>query len=64
MKLSGIAHVRFHDLRHTFLSGLAEKSASNIDLMQAAGHKDFRSTMRYIHGNLKKKREISDLATI
>ncbi|MBI4829180.1 MAG: tyrosine-type recombinase/integrase [Nitrospinae bacterium] len=64
VKLSGIAHVRFHDLRHTFLSGLAAKSASNIGLMQAAGHRDFRSTLRYIHGNIEHKRRIANMAAI
>lgn len=56
-----IEDVRFHDLRHTFLSDLGGRGVSAIDLMHAAGHKDLRSTNGYIHGNRERKRTVANM---
>ena len=43
-----IGHLRFHDLRHTFATRMAE--VSNLPSVQAMlGHRDIKTTMRYAH---------------
>lgn len=41
--------LRFHDLRHTGLTWLAEDGATVRELMDAAGHSDVETAMRYQH---------------
>ncbi len=43
------ASFRFHDLRHTCASRLAERGATLIEIGQVLGHKSLQSTMRYAH---------------
>ena len=40
---------RFHDLRHTAASRMAEAGASPFTLMKILGHSDIRMTSRYTH---------------
>jgi len=47
--LTGPAHVRWHDLRHTFASHLAMAGASIPKLQQLLGHATIQMTMRYSH---------------
>jgi len=49
VKRSGIAHVRFHDLRHTFASHLVMAGVDIRTVQELLGHKDIRMTMRYSH---------------
>ena len=45
---AGIGHLRFHDLRHTFATRLAE--VTSLPSVQAIlGHRDIKTTMRYAH---------------
>jgi integrase len=46
---AGIAHVSWHDLRHTFASQLVERGASIVSVQKLLGHSDIRITMRYAH---------------
>jgi integrase len=46
LRISAIREFRFHDLRHTFASRLAQRGASLKDLL---GHADLKMTMRYAH---------------
>ncbi|MCO6558468.1 MAG: site-specific integrase [Bifidobacterium sp.] len=48
-KSAGRPDLRFHDLRHTGLTWLAEDGATVRELMDAAGHSDVETAMRYQH---------------
>lgn len=45
----GLAHVRIHDLRHTFASLLVNAGHSLYEVQKLLGHSDPRTTMRYAH---------------
>ena len=48
VRKAGIGHLRFHDLRHTFATRLAE--VTTLPSVQAIlGHQDIKTTMRYAH---------------
>lgn len=49
VKRAGLEDFRFHDLRHTAASRMAEAGASPFTLMQILGHSDIRMTSRYTH---------------
>ena len=46
---TGLADLRFHDLRHTATSRLAAKLPNVIELGAVTGHKDVRMLQRYYH---------------
>jgi len=48
-RAAGLKHRGIHILRHTFCSHLAMKGRSAIAIQQLAGHKDLRTTQRYMH---------------
>jgi len=66
-KKAGLAHTRFHDLRHTFASYLAIAGKSQFALQELLGHKDLAMTRRYAHLSPGVKRDavsvIDDLVT-
>ena len=49
VKDSGIDKFRFHDLRHTFGSRLAQRGVDLFTISRLMGHKDINTTMRYLH---------------
>ena len=64
-KLSGVpANVRVHDIRHSYLSLLARKGASQSYLQAIAGHSDYRMTKRYVHLAQSEINEIANLASV
>src|SRR4029077_4074165 len=54
---------RFHDLRHTFISRLAESQASDSTVMALAGHVSRTMMERYSHIRMEaKRRAVDDLS--
>lgn len=51
---------RFHDLRHTFISRLAESQASDSTIMALAGHVSRAMMERYSHIRMEAKRRAVD----
>jgi integrase len=48
LKAAGLAHLRFHDLRHTF-GTLAVQEFALSDVKAYMGHADIATTMIYVH---------------
>ncbi|MBO1225043.1 MAG: site-specific integrase [Candidatus Scalindua sediminis] len=46
---AGIKDFKFHDLRHTFATRLAQKGVDLYMISKLLGHKDIRMTQRYAH---------------
>lgn len=46
---SGVAKIRFHDLRHTFASHYMMNGGNLYDLQKILGHSNLRMTERYAH---------------
>lgn len=56
-KLLGIDEARLHQLRHTRLTELAEKTKDVLALARFAGHRNPQSTMIYVHLSTVKAQE-------
>jgi integrase len=54
---AGIRDLRWHDLRHTFGTRLAEAGCSEATIAELMGHTDPKTTRRYTHGTDRAKRE-------
>jgi integrase len=53
-------HCRFHDLRHTCITKLAESQASDMTIMSIAGHVSKKMLERYSHIRIQAKRAALD----
>lgn len=51
VKEAGIKNFRFHDLRHTFATRLADAGTDVFTLKEILGHADIKTTMIYVHTN-------------
>jgi len=49
VKASGLDHMTFHSLRHTYASLLVMKGRDLPTVQQLLGHADIKTTMRYAH---------------
>ncbi len=49
LKRAGIVDFRWHDLRHTFASRMAMAGADVTSIREVMGHKDLKTTQRYMH---------------
>ena len=59
-----IAHFRFHDLRHTFATRLAQKGYDLYKISKLLGHKDIKNTQRYAHHCPESLRDGVDILAI
>lgn len=46
---SGLRLIRFHDLRHTTITNWIRNGINIVIVQKMAGHKDLKTTMRYVH---------------
>ncbi len=53
---AGINDFRFHDLRHTFGTRLADAGVDIVKIKELMGHQSIETTMRYLHTTDKGKR--------
>ncbi|MBA2404308.1 MAG: tyrosine-type recombinase/integrase [Bdellovibrionales bacterium] len=44
-----LRRIRYHDLRHTALTLLVKKGVLLPIVQKIAGHKDIKTTMKYVH---------------
>ncbi len=49
LEKAGIQELRFHDLRHTFASRLAQNGIDPYSIQKLMGHSSFSTTKRYAH---------------
>ena len=49
LRKAGIKDFRFHDLRHTFATRLAQAGVDLYKISKLLGHKDIKMTQRYSH---------------
>jgi integrase len=56
-KKAGLPGCRFHDLRHSAITLLAESGASDSTIMAIAGHVSRRMVERYSHVRMEAKRK-------
>jgi hypothetical protein len=59
-RAAGLPWLRFHDLRHTFLTALAESQTPDIVLLEIAGHTTVRMLRHYAHIRMDAKRKALD----
>jgi len=57
MKAKGKLSIRFHDLRHTAITKLAESGAGDETIMAIAGHVSRAMLSRYAHIRTEAKRK-------
>jgi integrase len=57
LKAAGIENFRFHDLRHTAATMLAESDINDVTLAAILGHKTMAMVQRYSHARTQKKAE-------
>jgi integrase len=62
LRNAGIAHIRFHDIRHTFGTRAVDGGAPLSAVKDVMGHADIRTTMRYIHATDEGKRKAVEAA--
>ena len=58
---AGLKSFRFHDLRHTAITEMAEAGAPDATLMAIAGHMSRRMLEHYSHVRMKAKREAVEI---
>jgi len=57
---AGVTEFRFHDLRHTCASYLANAGASAPDIQAVLGHKSYETTRKYVHLSSERVQSVTD----
>lgn len=57
LRRSGIPHLRFHDLRHSFGSNLSMAGVDIAAIQELMGHKQISTTIRYLHPSPEHKKD-------
>ena len=57
---TGLEHLRWHDLRHTFASWLASSGAQATDVRDLLGHTTLATTNRYTHLFKRRLKDVVD----
>lgn len=60
-KKTNLLDLRFHDLRHTAATRMAENGASIIAVKEICGHSDIKTTMQYFHPDKSLKEAVEIL---
>src|SRR5262249_40547985 len=60
LKAAQVHHFRFHDLRHTCASYLAQNGATLLEVADVLGHKTMAMVKRYAHLTVKSKAALID----
>jgi integrase len=60
LKRAGISEFRFHDLRHTFASGLAMNGATLVQIAELCGHRSIITAKRYAYLSAGHKQALVD----
>jgi len=60
-KKTDLLDLRFHDLRHTAATRMAENGASIIAVKEICGHSDIKTTMQYFHPDKSLKEAVEIL---
>jgi len=58
LRAARIENCRFHDLRHTHASMLAQSGASLLEVADSLGHRTMQMTRRYAHLAVESKRKL------
>ena len=57
---AGVTDFRFHDLRHTCASYLANAGATGPDIQAVLGHKNYETTKKYVHLSSERVQSVTD----
>jgi integrase len=63
-KNAGLDKVRIHDLRHTYASMMLESGSDIVDVQQALGHTQLKTTAIYLHLRDERKRANANAASM
>ena len=61
LRRASIRQCRFHDMRHTFATGLVLAGADLVTVKELMGHADLSMTIRYAHPTPESKRRVVDM---
>ena len=61
---AGLPDLRFHDLRHTFASMMLDAGADIVDVQQALGHTQLKTTTVYLHLTEGRKKDMANAAAV
>lgn len=59
---AGLPGLRFHDLRHTFASMMLDSGSDIVDVQEALGHTQLKTTAVYLHLTEGRKKNVANAA--